>query len=332
LLLPLSLLPGCIPVPRLHRTAAGRQAPAPSSPSPPPGPCAAGTLSGEDLLRQARAGIAVVRIPEGEGIGFVVRQQGGDTLLLTSARVLGTGAAVVVRWPQGEQDEATVAARGQGDTPLTDLALLQVKGERGQVLPLREGAVAAGSDTLTVGSPGGPDVRLSPAVVSPLPEDSRLLQLDPALPPGNAGGPVLDRSGCVVGMVSALGPNGEGGAVALASGALQAFLRTPPTVAEEGGAKPEGPNCWFPSAPDAPELQPAHCRIRAGTDGEGRQVVELQDPGGLSLSVVLSENGSAEVIQAGERRLGRWWIDRDGDVRVSLEGAAGFAFRSPENR
>ena len=76
------------------------------------------------------------------------------------------------------------------------------------------GAMHIGSEAYIVGNPFGLVGSLSAGVVSGLdrsfkvPNDNRtingLIQVDAAVNPGNSGGPLLDRDGHVVGIVTAL--------------------------------------------------------------------------------------------------------------------------------
>jgi S1-C subfamily serine protease len=76
------------------------------------------------------------------------------------------------------------------------------------------GAMRVGSEAYVVGNPYGLYGSLSSGVVSGLhrsyhlPDSGRvisgLIQVDAAVNPGNSGGPLLDRSGRVVGIVTAL--------------------------------------------------------------------------------------------------------------------------------
>ncbi|MFM7675744.1 MAG: S1C family serine protease [Synechococcus sp.] len=303
----------------------------------------------EALFRRAQPAVAVVETSTTEGSAFVVRQQGGTTLLLTNAHVLNGAERATLRWADGSRDTATVLARADGESPLTDLALLEVRGQRGQVLRLKSTPVAVGSDIVAIGAPQGLEFSLSRGVVSSLREQGQLLQIDAAINPGNSGGPVLDTSGCVVGMATFKLRNSEGLNFAIASAVLETFLNRPPSPeapgetgsgetkqAEEAAeaahqGSPDEPTCWFQQTPNAEQLLPARCRVVARTNANGDRVFDLIEPGGLTRTVVLWDDDSAEVFLGGTRYLGRWGIDSDGDVRVSLE-AGSFAFRQPRNR
>ena len=76
------------------------------------------------------------------------------------------------------------------------------------------GAMRVGSDAFVVGNPFGLEDSMSAGVVSGLNRSFQapgsnqvlrgLIQVDAAVNPGNSGGPLLDRSGAVVGIVNAL--------------------------------------------------------------------------------------------------------------------------------
>ncbi|MEB3264890.1 MAG: S1C family serine protease [Synechococcus sp.] len=349
LLLALGSLAACVPV--LRRSPGGEakqtEAARPAAAAPAP-QCGEQGYAPEALFRRAQPAVAVVETSDTEGSAFVVRQQGGTTLLLTNAHVLNGAESAALRWADGSRDTATVLARADGESPLTDLALLEVRGQRGQVLPLKSTPVAVGSDIVAIGAPQGLEFSLSRGVVSSLREQGQLLQIDAAINPGNSGGPVLDSSGCVVGMATFKLRNSEGLNFAIASAVMEAFLNRPPSAeatgeigagatkqAEEAEAADPGspgePTCWFQQTPNAEELLPARCRVVARTNANGDKVFDLIEPGGLTRTVVLWDDDSAEVFLGGTRYLGRWGIDSDGDVRVSLEGGS-FAFRQPRIR
>ncbi|MFM7436230.1 MAG: hypothetical protein ACKO1Q_09725, partial [Vulcanococcus sp.] len=55
----------------------------------------------EALFRRAPPAVAVVETSTTEGSAFVVRQQGGTTLLLTNAHVLNGAERATLRWADG---------------------------------------------------------------------------------------------------------------------------------------------------------------------------------------------------------------------------------------
>jgi uncharacterized protein len=132
------------------------------------------------------------------GSGFLVSRDGH---VLTNDHVvrhckdvrLGNGAAT------------SVVARD----PRNDIALLRSTGVWPKVAAFRQGpAPRPGDDVIAVGYPMPGVLSSSPAVtvgiVSALAgpgDDRRLMQISVPVQPGNSGGPLLDRSGAVVGMI-----------------------------------------------------------------------------------------------------------------------------------
>ncbi|WP_186697693.1 S1C family serine protease [Cyanobium sp. NS01] len=306
-------------------------------PAPAAAPCTNQSYAPEALFSQAKPGVAVVKTPGSLGSGFVVRHQGGNTLLLTNAHVVGRSETATIHWADGSQDVAAVLASAGGSSPLNDLALLEVRGQRGRVLPLKRSGVNVGSDIVAIGAPQGLDFSLSRGVVSSVREQGQLLQIDAAINPGNSGGPVLDRTGCVVGMATFKVPDSEGLNFAITSSLLEEFLGNPPQprsteappIANRAAPAPEPTaeaSCWFQMERGATELSPGLCRVERRINANGHEVFDVMERGGPTRSVVMWDDDSAEVFLDGRRYVGRWAIDADGDVRVNVAGGV-FAFR-----
>ena len=140
----------------------------------------------------------------GGGAGFFVSDLGH---IVTNNHVVDKCA--VVRAQQGEviQEVAIVAV-----DPWNDLALLrQSDPAPDQVAWLREGGDAsAGENVMAVGFPYGALLGSQPKVTAGIisatvgiGDDTRILQTTTPIQPGNSGGPLLDRSGNVVGVIEA---------------------------------------------------------------------------------------------------------------------------------
>jgi serine protease Do len=149
----------------------------------------------------ARVAPSVVFIATGSSFasGFAV----APDLLLTSAHVVGAAAAVDVILPDGKRLRGTVVERAHGDV---DLALVNIAGGGLAPLPLggrdlRVGAFAAavghglgGAWTFTIGTVSN---------IYPLGSERPVFQTQIPLNPGNSGGPIVDRAGRVIGVVTA---------------------------------------------------------------------------------------------------------------------------------
>jgi S1-C subfamily serine protease len=146
----------------------------------------------------------------GLGTGVVVNDAGA---VLTALHVVAGTTSIKLTFPDGSTSAATIAT----ERPEMDIAVL-----RPDTLPAHlvaatlgnPGAMRIGSEAYIVGNPYGLYGSLSSGVVSgldrsfELPDSNQiihgLIQVDAAVNPGNSGGPLLDRSGRVVGIVTAL--------------------------------------------------------------------------------------------------------------------------------
>ena len=139
-------------------------------------------------------------------------------------------------------DDGTRAdARVLGYDLFVDTALLQVNpANLGlHALPLGHArSLHVGDPVAVIGSPFDNRASLSTGVVSQLDRQitapgvcfptTGVVQTDAAVNPGNSGGPLLNASGAVVGMVTAINPNSRGGvAYAVPMEAVrEAYLRS----------------------------------------------------------------------------------------------------------
>jgi S1-C subfamily serine protease len=322
---------GCLPQPKQPS-----RIPVPEAP-----PCSNQNLSTEALFSGAKQGVAVVVTDSGEGSAFVVRHQDGNTLLITNSHVVEGSSSATVKWADGSQDAAAVLSDAGGRSPQADLALLEVKGLRGQPLGLKGSKPNVGADIVAIGAPKGLEFSLTRGVVSSLRDDGEILQIDAPINPGNSGGPVLDRTGCVVGVATFKLTDSEGLNFAVASSVIEGFLanpvarNSPPAIpapetpfnsSSPGTGIASGATCWFQMERDAERLEGFRCAVTSRKNANGHTVFDVVEPGGLTRTVVLWEDKSAEVLLNGHRYEAQWSEDDEGDIRVRLEGGV-FAFR-----
>ncbi|GAA2740017.1 hypothetical protein GCM10009868_00460 [Terrabacter aerolatus] len=144
---------------------------------------------------------------EGSGAGVVVN---ADGTVLTALHVVDGATAIMVTFSDGTTSPATVATR----TPASDIATLTPARLPDTVVPaVIGGSVPVGAPVFAVGHPLGLEDSLSAGVVSALDRTVRvkgdrtlehLIQIDAAVNPGNSGGPLLNKAGQVVGIVTGL--------------------------------------------------------------------------------------------------------------------------------
>jgi S1-C subfamily serine protease len=144
---------------------------------------------------------------EGTGAGVVVNDDG---TVLTADHVVAGADTVTLQFADGTTSAARVATRH----PENDIATLTPAQLPGTVVPaVLGGLVQVGAPVFAVGHPLGLTDSLSAGVVSALDRTvtvpggrrlEHLIQFDAAVNPGNSGGPLLDRAGHVVGIVTGL--------------------------------------------------------------------------------------------------------------------------------
>ncbi len=143
---------------------------------------------------------------EGLGAGTVVKDDG---TILTALHVVSGATTITVRFADGTQSAATVATA----TPAQDIAVLTPATLPEVVVPATlGGGVGIGDEVFAVGNPLGYMGSLSAGVVSALNRTvtihgttlTGLIQTDASVNPGNSGGPLVNKAGQVVGVVTAL--------------------------------------------------------------------------------------------------------------------------------
>ncbi len=160
---------------------------------------------------------------EGSGSGFVLDKEGR---ILTNYHVIEGAQRIDVTFG----DERTLSAQVIGTDPRNDLALLKVNAAPDELHPVELGssdALQVGQWAIAIGNPFGQfDRTLTTGVISALNRtlegaDGRIItgviQTDAAINRGNSGGPLLDSSGRVIGINTAIfSPSGASAGVGFA--------------------------------------------------------------------------------------------------------------------
>lgn len=177
-----------------------------------PGP----PLSPREIAEKVIDSTAAVSCENGQGAGFFVE---GDRLV-TNAHVLCDDSRLTVELSDGRRMQGRVLRRDDN----LDLALVGVAGADVRALELADAsAVRTGDAIYAVGSPRGLAFTLSDGIVA---HQARVLmgkvyvQVDATIHAGSSGGPLLDRWGRVIGVVTLRVREGEGMGLALASNYL----------------------------------------------------------------------------------------------------------------
>lgn len=171
--------------------------------------------SWENVIGRAIPAVVLIETSTGRGSGFFVT----PNTLLTNSHVVYGSSYVKIRWSNGETGTAYVKTTVQD----FDLALLTVPAPRSDQAVLAFASSAStrpGQEVIAIGSPLGVlQSSVTRGIVSGMRQVGpvTVIQTDAALNPGNSGGPLLDRSGAVVGINTFMfrGTNGLNFAVAV---------------------------------------------------------------------------------------------------------------------
>jgi len=146
----------------------------------------------------------------GLGSGVVVDSFGN---ILTSLHVVDGASVIIVTFADGTQSEAQIV----NAMPERDIAVIQAIDTPLSVVPAVLGnpnSMRVGDEAYVVGNPYGLYSSMSSGVISGFDRVFRvsgtdleipgMIQIDAAVNPGNSGGPLLNRSGHVIGIVTGL--------------------------------------------------------------------------------------------------------------------------------
>jgi serine protease Do len=165
-----------------------------------------------DLVARAAPAVVGVERRRGQGSGVVLAPDGW---VLTNAHVVAGRGPLQVRLSGSQVRRAEVV----GVDERTDLAVARIEGTGLPVLPISERRLRVGELVLAIGNPLGFERTVTAGVVSALHRDLPtprrvplvgLVQTDASINPGNSGGPLLDASGAVVGIATAMLPWARG--------------------------------------------------------------------------------------------------------------------------
>ena len=203
-----------------------------------PMPAPSETAEADIPTLAARARPAIVKVEvrtasgESSASGVIFRSDGH---VLTNAHVVDGASELTVQTADGER----IPGRIVGGDPDTDLAVVKIDGTNMPVVTLgRSTGLRVGETAIAIGSPlgldGGPSV--SVGVISALSRSVRgedgkplldMIQTDASIAPGSSGGALLDLSGAVVGITTAIAIDSRVGGESLG-------FATPVEVARDG--------------------------------------------------------------------------------------------------
>ena len=164
----------------------------------------------------------VEEIPSGSGTGFIWSKKG---YIVTNYHVIQGASKITITLADHSAWEAKII----GVAPDKDIAVLQINPPIEKLIPLPIGdssTLEVGRKVLAIGNPFGLDQTLTVGVISALGREINsvsnrkikgVIQTDAAINPGNSGGPLLNSSGELVGVNTAIySPSGASSGIGFA--------------------------------------------------------------------------------------------------------------------
>jgi S1-C subfamily serine protease len=159
-----------------------------------------------EITARARPAVVVIVTDKGLASGFVIKSNG---IIITNHHVVDGATAMAVKFPSGEIYRSVYLLSSDPDN---DLAFLKIDAVDLPTIPLgNSNDVQVGDEVLLVGAPKGLEQTVSNGLISGSRVEGgvRVLQTSAAASPGSSGGPLLNRRGESIGVMSFKVLNGE---------------------------------------------------------------------------------------------------------------------------
>mmetsp|Transcript_19593 Transcript_19593/g.32915 ORF Transcript_19593/g.32915 Transcript_19593/m.32915 type:complete len:461 (-) Transcript_19593:371-1753(-) len=161
-------------------------------------------------VRRDQFTLDIINYPQGTGSGFV---WDADGHIVTNFHVIRGASNLQVTF----QDQSVFPARVVGFDEDKDVAVLQTDAPKDTLKPIKFGkseSLQVGQSVYAIGNPFGLDHTLTTGIISGLNREiassnsgrpiQNVIQTDAAINPGNSGGPLLNSSGSLIGINTAI--------------------------------------------------------------------------------------------------------------------------------
>jgi len=180
-----------------------------------------------EVIQQAKKSVVLIKTPQSTGSGFIISPDG---MIITNRHVVHDLTEVEVVFNSTVSQKASVVKRGT--IPL-DIAILKIEGNNQDYLRLADSNnCAEGEDVMAIGAPYALSETVTKGIISNCNrrmkdefEDITYIQTDASVSPGNSGGPLLNKNGEVIGMLTwkIIRRGSEGLNFAIASNVISKF-------------------------------------------------------------------------------------------------------------
>ncbi len=248
---------------------------------------------------------------QGAGSGSIIDRRG---YILTNHHVLEDARKLEVTLASGKK----YTAKFIGSDPDTDLAVLKINAPASELTVIPMGSshtLKVGQKVLAIGNPFGLGQTMTRGIISSIGRTIRaksgvlvedIVQTDASINPGNSGGPLIDSSGNMIGITSAiLSPTGASVGIGFAIP-----VDTAKRVLQDLIEKGEYLYPW------------AGVTLMTLTPGMAEALDLSAEQGALVLEVMSGSPAAKAGMRGGQRRVqvGNQIIQIGGDVIVSMDG------------
>jgi S1-C subfamily serine protease len=254
----------------------------------------------ESVVTIETSGVSRGEVFDGAGTGVVLS---ADGLVLTNAHVIEQTDGIRVRTFDGAAFDATLV----GSEPSSDLAVIRIEGA-GDLAPAtlgQSGSLVVGEPVIAIGNAlnlgGQPSVTtgivsaVNRTIDGPQGRLSDLVQTDAAINPGNSGGPLVDATGSVVGINTAIIADSQNIGFAIAIDSAKPIIDR----IQQGGGE---------ITPDTPRLGVTTVPLDTVEEAVKNRLGIEAEAGAFVYDIIPGSGAEAAGIQAG-------------DVIVAIDGA-----------
>jgi hypothetical protein len=154
--------------------------------------------SPQNIIEKAKKSVVTIKTPSGSGSGFIAS---ADGLIITNNHVVENHKTVEIHFSDGS---TTVASPIKKGLSVLDVAYLKVDGSKFDYLPMNTNC-NAGDEVYAIGAPLGLSESVSKGIISNCDrtlKGVKFIQTDAAVNAGNSGGPLINKKGEVVGLLT----------------------------------------------------------------------------------------------------------------------------------
>ena len=157
-----------------------------------------------DIIQQAKKSVVFIKTPNSMGSGFVISPDG---IIVTNSHVIRDITEVEIIFNSNASKKASIVKRGT--IPL-DIAILKVAGDNFEYLTLADSNYCKeGEEVMAIGAPYSLSGTVTKGIISNCNrrlkdefQDIAYIQTDTPISPGNSGGPLINKNGEVIGMLT----------------------------------------------------------------------------------------------------------------------------------